>query len=74
MLHRQTVRTFGAYGTNRDYMTYKTIIWTYPSYELTFDTSFAKVGRLAAENNCVRQTKRQITINKESNNIVFVDV
>ena len=35
---------------------YKNIISTSLGYELSFCTSFAKVGRLGMENNCMTQT------------------
>ena len=42
-----------------DYIAYKNIIWTFHSFHLvlhftSFGTSLVVVGRLGAENNCVR--------------------
>ena len=37
--------------TSRDDMANKNVIRTYPAYEFSFGSSFARVGRLGAENN-----------------------
>ena len=37
-----------------DCMTNKNIIWTFPDYELSLNTSLVMVDRHGAANNCVR--------------------
>ena len=59
MSHRQYVnlaswKHLASKEPSNDYMDQQ--IWTIPGFELTFSTSFTKVGRLGAENNCVRHT------------------
>ena len=42
------------------YTAYRYFFRLFPSYELSFATLVAKVGRLGEDNNCVRHTDRHI--------------
>ena len=55
MSHRQYVNL--AYNEPSSVLVaYKTIIWTFPGYEISLGTSLAKVGQVEVENNCLTHT------------------